>query len=176
MTEAAYTEYYWSRRFWLLTHTVAGLLATLLGPLQFIRGLRTRHPALHRLTGKVYLTAVLVAAICALVLAATVTIGESYPWTSRSYQVGLVLGAGLWLLTAAIAYAAIRRREVALHRAWMLRNYTVTFFFIAFFAAFDLALYAGWEGVVAFTGPLVFGCLMLPLAIVELALRSRPRR
>ena len=36
MTEAVYGEYYWSRRFWLLAHTAGGLLATLLGPLQFI--------------------------------------------------------------------------------------------------------------------------------------------
>ena len=113
MTEASYTEYYWPRRFWLFSHTVAGLLATLLGPVQFIRGLRARHPALHRLTGRVYLTSVLIGAICALALAATVTIGETYPWASRSYQAGLVLGAGLWLLTAAIAFTAIRRRQVA---------------------------------------------------------------
>lgn len=176
MTEASYTEYYWPRRFWLFSHTVAGLLATLLGPVQFIRGLRARHPALHRLTGRVYLTSVLIGAICALALAATVTIGETYPWASRSYQAGLVLGAGLWLLTAAIAFTAIRRRQVARHRAWMLRNYTVTFFFITFFAALDLAQYAGWDGVMAFTGPLVFVCLLLPLAITELTLRSgQPR-
>ena len=176
MTEAAYTEYYWPRRLWLLIHTVAGLLATLLGPLQFIRRLRVRYPAMHRLTGKVYLIAVLVAATCALSLAVTVRIGEAYPWTSHSYQVGLVIGAGLWLITAAIAYMAIRRRNVARHRAWMIRNYTVTFFFITFFAALDLGLYLGWTGIMTVTGPLVFTCLLLPLAIVELALRMRPRR
>jgi uncharacterized membrane protein len=173
MTEAAYTEYYWPRRLWLLTHTVAGLLATLLGPLQFIQPLRVRYPAMHRFTGKVYLTAVLVAATSALWLAATVKLGDAYPWTSHSYQAGLVVGAGLWLLTGAKAYFAIRRRDIARHRAWMIRNYTVTFFFITFFAAFDLGLYVGWTGVMAVTGPLVFACLLLPLAIVEVALRVR---
>jgi uncharacterized membrane protein len=171
MTEAGYTEYYWSRRFWLLAHTIAGLLATLLGPLQFHRGLRARHPALHRLTGKVYLTAVLVAALCALALVATVRFGEAYPWASRAYQWALVLGAGLWLTTAAIAYAAIRRRDIARHREWMIRNYTVTFFFITFFASFDLALYSGWDGVVAYMAPLMLACLIVPLAVVELGLR-----
>ena len=174
MTEAAYTEYYWPRRFWLLAHTVFGLLATLLGPLQFIGRLRSKHPALHRLAGKVYLVSVLVAALCALALAATVQMGEPYPWVSRSYQWGLVLGAGLWIATGATAYAAVRQRQIARHRAWMVRNYAVTFFFITFIAAFDLALYAGWEWIFGYTGPLVFICLLLPLAVVEAALRGRP--
>jgi uncharacterized membrane protein len=173
LNEAAYTEYYWPRRFWLLAHTFFGLLATVLGPLQFVRPLRNRNPALHRTVGKVYLLSVLLAAVCAIALVATVQIGEAYPWTSRSYQWGLLLGAGLWLATGAIAYRAIRRREFDRHRAWMIRNYTVTFFFITFFAVLDLALYAGREDVYAHTGPLVFACLLLPLAIVESLLRLR---
>lgn len=166
MTEAAYGEYYWSRRFWLLAHTVAGLLATLLGPLQFSRALRTRHPRLHRFTGKVYLLSVATAATCAFVLAATSQISLSYEW-------GLILGASLWLVTGGLAYAAIRRREVARHRAWMVRNYTITFFFIVFFAAYDLAQFAGWTDIVAYAGPLVLGSLLVPLACVEFVLRTR---
>lgn len=166
MTEAAYGEYYWWRRYWLLAHTVAGLIATLLGPLQFVSRLRADRPALHRLTGKVYLVAVLVAAVCALALALTSQISASYQW-------GLVLGATLWIATGATAYVAIRRRQVARHREWMIRNYTVTFFFITFFVAFDILTAAGATEVTVFAGPLVFGCLLLPLGLVEAWLRSR---
>lgn len=165
MTEAAYGEYYWPRRFWLFAHTLAGLLATILGPLQFVRSLRETRPALHRLTGKVYLAAVLVAATCAFVLAGTSQISTSYKW-------GLILGASLWLLTGALAYSAVRRRRFAQHRAWMVRNYTVTFFFITFFVAFDLAQLAGWSDVTVLAGPLVFGCLLIPLLLVEAVLRK----
>jgi uncharacterized membrane protein len=166
MTESNYGEYYWPRRFWLLAHTVGGLLATMLGALQFSRSLRARYPGLHRTTGKVYLVAVLAAALCAYVLAVTSQISRSYEW-------GLIVGASLWLATGALAYSAIRRRQVARHRAWMVRNYTVTFFFIVFFAAYDIAQFAGWTDVAAYAGPLVLGCLVAPLAIVEIVLRAR---
>ena len=168
MSEAAYGEYYWPRRFWLFTHTAAGLLATALGPLQFVRSLRSTHPALHRFTGRVYLGSVLVAASCAFVLAATSQISASYEW-------GLILGASLWLLTGAMAYVAVRRHRFAQHRSWMVRNYTVTFFFITFFVAFDLAQLAGWTDVTVLAGPLVFVCLFIPLLAVEVALQRDPR-
>jgi uncharacterized membrane protein len=166
MTEAGYGEYYWDRRGWLLAHTVGGLLATLLGPLQFVSRFRAARPDLHRLTGQVYLTAVLVAACCAFVLAFTSQI-------STSYVVGLVLGGSLWLVTGGIAYSAARRRDFRTHRAWMIRNYTVTFFFIVFFAAYDAAGALGYTDVVTLAGPLVFACLLAPLVIVEAWLRGQ---
>ena len=55
----------------------------------------------------------------------------------------------------------------------MVRNYTITFFFIVFFAAYDIAQYAGYTDVVAYAGPLVLGSLLVPLALVELVLRAR---
>ena len=166
MTEAAYGEYYWPRRFWLFAHTTAGLVATLLGPLQFIRRLRETRPALHRATGKVYLVAVLVAASCALVLAVTSQISALYEW-------GLVLGASLWLTTGAMAYAAARQGRFSQHRAWMVRNYTVTFFFITFFVAFDIAQAAGATDITLVAGPLVVACLVFPLLLVETVLRRK---
>ena len=169
MTPEAYGEYYWSRRFWLLAHTVGGLAATLIGPLQFMAALRKRKPALHRLLGKVYLVSVGFAAGCAYVLAFTSRISASYEW-------GLVLGASLWLASGTLAYLAIRQRRIERHRAWMVRNYTVTFFFIAFFAALDLLYALGWTAIETYAGPLVIVCLLVPLAIVELLLRRRSAR
>ncbi len=165
MTEAGYGEYYWDRRGWLLAHTAAGLLATLLGPLQFVTRFRVSRPDLHRLTGHVYMLSVLVAACCAIVLAVTSQI-------STSYVAGLLLGASLWLVTGGIAFSAAHRREFETHRAWMIRNYAVTFFFIVFFAAYDAAGALGYTDVVAFAGPLVFACLLVPLVLVEAWLRS----
>jgi hypothetical protein len=42
-------------------------------------------------------------------------------------QVGLVIVAVGWLVTAGLAVRAIRRGDVAAHRAWMTRNYALTF-------------------------------------------------
>jgi hypothetical protein len=42
-------------------------------------------------------------------------------------QVGLVIPAIGWLVTAGLAVRAIRRGDVEAHRAWMTRNYALTF-------------------------------------------------
>lgn len=66
---------------------------------------------------------------------------------------GADVGAGAdRRLKGALAYSAVRRRRFAQHRAWMVRNCTVTFFFMV--------------------GPLGFGCLFVPLLVVETALRK----
>ena len=45
--------------------------------------------------------------------------------------------AVLWLATGWLAYRAIRRRDVASHRAWMMRNFALTY------AAVTLRLWLG---------------------------------
>ncbi len=101
-------------------HVVGGGLALVLGPLQFWRGLRTRHPLVHRSIGRTYLIAVAAAAVAGVVLA-------------PSTQAGLVglFGFGalgvIWLVTGWRAYRAIRAGNVASHRAWMMRNFAMTY-------------------------------------------------
>jgi uncharacterized membrane protein len=112
------------------THVVAGGIALVLGPLQFWRGLRDRHRSLHRWTGRTYLTAVGVAGVASLVMA---------PF-SQAGLVGL-FGFGslavLWLVTGWKAFRAIRGGDVASHRAWMMRNFALTY------AAVTLRLWLG---------------------------------
>jgi hypothetical protein len=49
-------------------------------------------------------------------------------WSGRPVtQIGLTAAAALWLLTGGLAYRAARRRDFAAHRAWMMRNYALTF-------------------------------------------------
>ena len=101
-------------------HVVGGGLALVLGPLQFWRGLRTRHPIVHRWIGRTYLVAVGAAAFAGLALAPV----------NQAGLVGLfgfgALGV-LWLLTGWRGYRAIRARDVASHRAWMMRNFALTY-------------------------------------------------
>jgi len=104
----------------LYVHIAGGAVALLAGPSQFSRRLRNRARTLHRALGRVYFGAVALAALAALVIA---------PWNSAGL-VG-VLGFGslgvLWLWTGALALRAIRRRDVEVHQAWMIRNYALTF-------------------------------------------------
>ncbi len=104
----------------LYTHIGAGAVALVLGPLQFIARLRERAPKVHRVIGRVYLVAVLIAASAGLVIA---------PFNEAGL-VGL-FGFGtlavLWIVTAVRAYRAIRRGDRRSHQAWMIRNYALTF-------------------------------------------------
>ncbi len=101
-------------------HIVGGAVALVAGPFQFWRGLRARAPRVHRWTGRVYLVAVAIGAIAGLVIA---------PWSRAGYVGFFGFGAlaVLWFATAWRAYRAIRHGDVASHRAWMIRNYALTY-------------------------------------------------
>lgn len=105
----------------LYTHVFAAAIALLLGPLQFSQRLRAARPALHRWLGRLYLGAgVLVGGTAGLALALQSAGG-------LPAQLGFALLALAWLYTGARAYTAIRARDVAAHRRWMLRNFGLCF-------------------------------------------------
>ncbi|WP_460765195.1 DUF2306 domain-containing protein [Mariniluteicoccus flavus] len=94
---------------WLAAHAVPGGLALVLGPFQFVSRVRRRWPQLHRIMGRVYMGAVVVAALVSLVAAA-------YSLSGVSAQIAFALLAVIWLATLIAAFQGIRRGEVALHR------------------------------------------------------------
>jgi uncharacterized membrane protein len=112
----------------LVIHALPAGIALITGPWQFVPRFRTRFPRAHRVTGRVYLISVVVAALAAVYSSAVTKSG--FP-----LQVAFFVLIVAWLYTAAKAYRAIRRREVQLHRIWMVRNYALTF------AAVTLRLY-----------------------------------
>lgn len=103
----------------LVVHIFTATVALVLGPLQFIPRVRARR-RIHRTIGRVYLLAgVLPSALGAIPVAL---------WSGRLLtQIGLTTAAVLWLCTGGLAYRAARRRDFAAHRAWMTRNYALTF-------------------------------------------------
>ena len=117
-------------QFAFYAHIIAGGIALVAGPLQFWRGLRTRHPRVHRWTGRGYLVAVLIAGVAGLVMA---------PFNSAGLVGFFGFGAlaVLWIVTGVRAYRAIRAGDVPSHRAWMMRNFALTY------AAVTLRLWIG---------------------------------
>ena len=118
-------DVYWPRRFTLLVHITSGMLAVLIGPLQFSKRLRQRNLQLHRVMGRVYLVAVLCGALASFRLAATTTFGVM--WGFSLFSLGLA-----WITCAAMAYYAVRQRQIQIHQEWMVRTYVVTFAFVTF--------------------------------------------
>ena len=101
-------------------HVLGGGSALLLGGAQFSRRLRSRAPQLHRWSGRVYLTLVLIGGIGGATLALHAAGG-------LSARIGFMLLAILWLTSGTLAYRAIRAGNVAEHRRWMTRNFALTF-------------------------------------------------
>ncbi len=116
-------------------HMLGGLVAIVTGAFQVNARLRARRIELHRLLGRVYVIAVLVGGVAGLVLSFSSFGG---PVT----HAGFGLMAVLWLVSTGMAYHRIRQRDVAAHRAWMLRSYALTL------AAVTLRIYLGLSQVV----------------------------
>jgi uncharacterized membrane protein len=122
----------------LVAHIVTATVALVLGPLQFVPAIRARR-RWHQRIGRTYLLAgVLPSAVAAVPVA--LLSGRLVT------QVGLVIVAAGWLATAGLAVRAIRRGDVAAHRAWMTRNYALTFLAVTARIVVPLLLLTGLLG------------------------------
>ncbi len=103
----------------LILHVVAGVIALLAAPLQFVRGVRTRWPAVHRAAGRFYVAACAVAAPTGFILAVGTTAGPVA-------AVGFAIPAVLLAVFTWLGWRAAVERRFGAHREWMLRSYAVT--------------------------------------------------
>ncbi len=102
-------------------HATCSVIALVVGPFQFLLGLRGRRPSLHRWLGYFYLTVgVGIGGVSGLLLALTA-------YGGLVSGVGFALLAGLWLFTGVRALLSVKQRDFELHRIWMMRNYALTF-------------------------------------------------
>jgi len=120
LTEESYGPYFWPRAEYLLPHMLGGLVALLIGPLQFWPKIRNNYRKLHRVSGRLYLCSILIGGIAGMVMASTSRI-------TLAYATGLFALAVVWIATASMAYVSIRRRKIEQHQQWMIRSYVVTF-------------------------------------------------
>jgi len=110
-----------AQRLGIYAHVFGSAFALALGPLQFSARLRARNVAVHRWLGRLYLgVGVLVGGSAGLYMAV-------HAFGGIVSKLGFGCLAVLWLFTGLRAYLAIRAREVAAHRRWMVRNFALTF-------------------------------------------------
>jgi uncharacterized membrane protein len=103
-----------------LVHIVPGMLFMILGPLQFSATIRARHLRWHRLSGRVFVICGLVIGISALVMSL------GMPAIGGVNQAAATTLFGTFFLFALCkAFWHIRRREIALHREWMIRAFSI---------------------------------------------------
>lgn len=103
---------------WL--HSLAGVLFSVLGPLQFARALRARFGALHRLSGRVFVLSGLVLGLSALSLLVQLDSRATILLDVTRAIFGAVL-----IGTIMLGVRAARAHKMATHRAWMIRSYAI---------------------------------------------------
>ncbi|GAA4402964.1 DUF2306 domain-containing protein [Fodinibacter luteus] len=106
----------------LVLHVVGSVVFALLGVAQLVPGVRRRHPAWHRRAGRVVAAAGLVVALSALWLTLAYTPRAGNGEVLQGLRV--VFGSAM-AVSIVLGFAAVRRRDIAAHRAWMLRAYAL---------------------------------------------------
>jgi len=101
---------------------VPGLLFMLLGPLQFSSTIRARHLRWHRWSGRVFVVCGVVIGISALVMSLGMPAIGGFNQAAAT-----TLFASFFLFALCKAFWYIRRREIPLHREWMIRAFSVGF-------------------------------------------------
>jgi hypothetical protein len=101
-------------------HFVGGTVILLLGPLQFVRAIRDRAPAVHRWVGRIYVTAALLAGLGGLAfIVLKGTVG------GMPMNIGFALYGALTVLAAVMTPIYAWRRQFADHRAWAIRLFAL---------------------------------------------------
>ena len=152
----------------LAIHAAAGVAAIVVAPLQLIARLRERLPVLHRVTGRIYVAACLIAAPTGLVLATG---------TSAGPVAGLGFGI-LGLLWASFTFLGVRSvlaRKFADHRAWMIRSYAMAASAITLRLMLPLSGMLGLPFLQSYQA-IAWLCWITNLAAAELYLRRLPQR
>ena len=151
----------------LLMHIAGSMLATILGPFQFLRKTRTgRYLKIHRWLGRAYILGVLFGGVGGAYMG---TIAYGGPIA----RLGLMTVAALWLVSGFMAYINSRNKKIEQHRQWMVINYAITF------AGVTLRLWQVIFGIIGLdflTGYIIVTWLSwIPNLLVALWINSRKR-
>lgn len=102
-----------------LVHIIPGILFMILGPLQFVRRIRSRYPKVHRWSGRLFVVMGFVIGFTALAMSSLMSIGGAVE------RAATTLFALIFLFALGKAFLHIRRREITPHREWMIRAFAI---------------------------------------------------
>lgn len=158
-------------------HFVMGTILVLAWPILLSARIRARHRAVHRWTGRIYVSAGLLAGVG----------GLSFIFTRGAYTPSASVAFGIWgatmMLCATMAYVHARAKRFDRHRAWAIRLFAMVLgswlFDIEFQAWKDLTGGAG-IGAGTSSGPFDYAILYLffipNLLVAEFFIRNKHKR
>lgn len=103
--------------FLIVLHVVTGAIFLLMAPLQFSRRMRANHLEIHRWSGRILLP------VLSISVAAGMYFGLVIPYAGVGEALAIATFGGVFFFSACRGYLAIRRRQVARHREWMIRMF-----------------------------------------------------
>ena len=103
-----------------LLHMVPGLLFLTLAPLQFVARIRQRRIGLHRGLGRALATCAAISVLFALVASFRLP-----AFGGVSTQTATVFFGAIFIFSLAKAIRHIRRKDICLHREWMIRTFAL---------------------------------------------------
>lgn len=152
-------------------HVLAGAAFGIIGPVQFVRAVRHRFGALHRVSGRIFVLSGAILGLSGLSLLAQVT---SVTTPLADIARGL-FGLGL-LIALALAMAAIRDRDIQRHRAWMIRAYATGMGLgVVGLVFFPVYIVTGQPPMGLASDILFVGSWVLTIVIGEVVVRSLSR-
>ncbi|PRX96685.1 DUF2306 domain-containing protein [Allonocardiopsis opalescens] len=106
----------------VVVHAVSATVYCVLGAFQFVPAIRRRRPGWHRAAGRLLVPCGLAAALTGLWM----TLTYSFPAIDGELLAAfrLLFGSAMALFIV-LGLAAVRRRDFARHRAWMIRGYAI---------------------------------------------------
>ncbi|WP_154794478.1 DUF2306 domain-containing protein [Occultella kanbiaonis] len=155
----------------LVVHIVGAALYALVGAFQFVPRLRRGHLSWHRRAGRVLAVAGLLVAGSALWMTLLYT---AKPGTGDLLYVLRLVFASAMAAFLVLGFAAVRRRDIRAHRAWMIRAYAIGL--AAGTQAFTEGISIAVLGAGELTGDLAKGAgWVINLAVAEWLIRRRVR-
>ncbi len=156
-----------ANRLGIYAHVFGSAIALSIGPFQFSAGLRMNHAGVHRWLGRLYLgPGILVGGLAGLYMA-------SRAFGGTVARAGFAALAVAWLYSGVRAYLAIRTRNIASHRRWMIRNFALTFAAVTLRIYLPVSMVAGVDFATAY--PIIAWLCWVPNLLVAEYLLNRAR-
>jgi uncharacterized membrane protein len=156
----------------VILHIMGAGLFSLLGALQFSTGLRQRYPQWHRVSGRIVAASGVVAALSGIWMTVMYPIPAALQG-DLLFGVRLLVGTSM-LISIVLAVTAVRHRDIARHRAWMIRGYA-----LGQGAGMQVVVLLPWMLIMGIPSALQRDVLMslawlINLSVAEMLIQKRP--
>lgn len=157
-------------------HFFAGATLLVLGPVQLIRQVRAKAPAVHRWVGRIYAAAAFLAGVGGLTFIAIKGTVGGLPMT-----VGFAMYGGLMVVAAVQTVRHAMARNIDVHRAWAIRLFALAIgswlYRICYGLYFAVAKHGNAGHTQEFSGwfdyVMDFAFFIPPLIVAEMFIRAR---